>query len=207
MKENRFLLPGIWMCLALLITILAAENLFAKTYVYDSGEKSYVVQDKPSPKYKRARNEQEAIELSAAWRERASLLIQQGNYAEAVKAATMAVSYRPTDNNNYLVRAKAYEGLGDYAKASKEYARIINRQPEYAAAYNALGELHEKVGNYADAKKYYKKGCGYNSNVACNNLERLSKGAEGDPQEEFKHAESTEDFENFIETYKPDELA
>lgn len=216
MKKRKFLFPGA-LFLASLLIVISANTTIAKSYVYQGGTKksvhqegakTYVVDDHAAnSKYRRTKSRKEALQLSKDWRKKALAAIKRGDFGEAVKAATMAIGYAPAETENYKIRAQAFTGLGDITKASKDLAKIIKINPGASDAYNELGELSEKFGRFTEAKKYYQKSCGMDYSVACDNLNRITVGIIGNPDEELKHASTPEDYERFIETYKPDELA
>jgi outer membrane protein OmpA-like peptidoglycan-associated protein/tetratricopeptide (TPR) repeat protein len=208
MKSKSFLFPGIFLYVSLLIPSISADFAFAKSYTYQSPEKSHVAKDQTRSGVNRAaKNRQEALKLSAAWRERANKHIQKGNFLEAVKAATQAIGYDQSQIENYFIRARAFTGLGNFTKANQDIQNVLVMYPNSSEAYNAFGEIAEKARNIGAAKKYYEKSCGMTNSAACNSFERLTQGVAGNPDAEFNNASNSEDFERFIDAYKPDELA
>ncbi len=78
-----------------------------------------------------------------------------GNYAQAIRNFTRALTSDPANAEAYRGLASAYEAVGDMAAAEDTYLRAIRLQPGYWAGYNALGAFYARTSRYEEAKAQF----------------------------------------------------
>ena len=90
----------------------------------------------------------------------AESFFRQGQYEQALAAASAAIERDSTDAAAYRVRAAAYEALNRYERAIADWTRFIELRPDDAAAYQARGVANFKAGkiraSIADFDRYLK---------------------------------------------------
>lgn len=79
-----------------------------------------------------------------------------GNYAQAIRNFTRALTSDPANAEAYRGLASAYEAVGDMAAAEDTYLRAIRLQPGYWAGYNALGAFYARTSRYEEAKAQFR---------------------------------------------------
>jgi CHAT domain-containing protein len=111
------------------------------------------------------------LEKISTLRQKTETLIEEGEYDEALKAATETLSLRKIelDPQHYLVAeslgilAKIYYSLGDFSKADSLYKEIIaiceneSEHVEIGIAFNNIAQLYLGSGDYFNAELSYKK--------------------------------------------------
>lgn len=107
---------------------------------------------KPSP------SEQTAL------REKASLLLEQGNvfeaeenFKEAMRCYKSALNMEPSFARAHLNLGNALLATGKFDSALSEYAIALNKDPKYAAAYLNIGNAYMGNGQPAQALQSYLK--------------------------------------------------
>eukprot|EP00252_Welwitschia_mirabilis_P010099 TRINITY_DN2321_c0_g1_i4.p1 TRINITY_DN2321_c0_g1~~TRINITY_DN2321_c0_g1_i4.p1 ORF type:complete len:423 (-),score=98.36 TRINITY_DN2321_c0_g1_i4:872-2140(-) len=81
-----------------------------------------------------------------------------GNYSEAVKHFTAAISFAPGNHVLYSNRSAAYASLHDYNKALEDAKKTVELKPDWSKGYSRLGAAYLGLGKHDEAISAYKKG-------------------------------------------------
>lgn len=81
-----------------------------------------------------------------------------GNFDDAVKHFSDAISLSPTNHVLYSNRSAAYASLHKYADALTDAKKTVELKPDWPKGYSRLGAAHVGSGDYQEAISAYKKG-------------------------------------------------
>ncbi|GAB4834235.1 Hsp70-Hsp90 organizing protein 3 [Ancistrocladus abbreviatus] len=81
-----------------------------------------------------------------------------GNFTEAIKHFTEAISLAPTNHVLYSNRSAAYASLHNYSDALSDAKKTVELKPDWSKGYSRLGAAHLGLHQYSDAISAYKKG-------------------------------------------------
>jgi tetratricopeptide (TPR) repeat protein len=87
---------------------------------------------------------------------RAETLLQQHDYAQAVRYFTLALATKP-NFRSYFGRASAYRQLGQMEKAAADYSQAILLNPDCASAYHDRALCEMRLGLERNAAEDYDK--------------------------------------------------
>ena len=106
----------------------------------------------------------------AEWMQKSREMVEQKNWSEAIRMASVAISIDPFDSDAYALRSWVYleRGFRDNALADAEKALELDR--ENTTALNNRGLYYLRGGNSVKAKEDFKKSCQGNLEIGCNNL-------------------------------------
>jgi Tfp pilus assembly protein PilF len=86
-------------------------------------------------------------QLYAAWNNMGQLLMDKGNYADAVAAFQIASGIEPTDPRPLYNTGLAYQRVGWAADAYASYERALERDANYLPAMRGLARSAEMMGS------------------------------------------------------------
>lgn len=86
-------------------------------------------------------------QLYAAWNNMGQLLMDKGNYADAVAAFQIAAGIEPTDPRPLYNTGLAYQRVGWASDAYTSYERALTRDPNYLPAMRGLARSAEMMGS------------------------------------------------------------
>lgn len=95
--------------------------------------------------------------------------VVNGEWHQAIKAATLAIYYDPDAVNPYINRSWAHAEIGEFEKALEDCNEALRLTPENAMAFNNRGLVYEKKGEMYRAEKDYFKACELGFKVGCRN--------------------------------------
>ncbi|KAI3689650.1 hypothetical protein L2E82_47614 [Cichorium intybus] len=81
-----------------------------------------------------------------------------GNYTEAIRHFTDAISLAPTNHVLYSNRSAAYASLNQYSDALTDAKKTVDLKPDWSKGYSRLGAAHHGLHQYEDAVSAYKRG-------------------------------------------------
>ena len=87
----------------------------------------------------------------------ADLIVQKGQYEQAIKLFQSSIQQDSKHINSYLGLAKAYAKNGNNLRAEKIYQNIINISPNNWRARAILGVFYFRNGNHVDAVEQFKQ--------------------------------------------------
>jgi tetratricopeptide (TPR) repeat protein len=96
-----------------------------------------------------------------------------GDWDQAISAATSAIALDPSNEVAYTNRAGAYSNKGMYQEAIQDCNRAIEVNPHFGLAYNNRGYARYKIGQFNEALADYEMSCRLGNSLGCNNYERL----------------------------------
>jgi tetratricopeptide (TPR) repeat protein len=111
--------------------------------------------------------------LALEWTQKSYLAVSAGRYAEAIEAATKAITLNAGLVNPYINRAWAYSETKAYDKAIIDCNTVLTMEPDNALALNNMGLAYQNMGDSVKAREYYIKACEQKLAVACDNLEKM----------------------------------
>ncbi len=156
---------------------------------------------------------------SQAYAAKASLLMQKGDYAGAIRNFNKAISLNPNSADFYMARAEAHLLRGDYQSANKDLTAALAINPSLAGAYYNRGisnlnlnrikpaftdfstarKLFASSGdkaNYAQASKILNLIKNQGKNPAAAKAKIVKAAAELKPSSNASDTESTAKFKN-----------
>ncbi|MCL7045465.1 hypothetical protein MKW94_012086 [Papaver nudicaule] len=81
-----------------------------------------------------------------------------GNFTEAIKFFTEAISLAPTNHVLYSNRSAAHASLHQYTEALTDAEKTVEIKPDWSKGYSRLGAAQIGLGNFDEAISAYKKG-------------------------------------------------
>lgn len=81
-----------------------------------------------------------------------------GNYTEAIKHFTDAITLSPTNHVLYSNRSAAYASLGKFSDALPDAQKTVEIKPDWPKGYSRLGAAYSGLNNHSEAITAYKKG-------------------------------------------------
>ena len=101
--------------------------------------------------------------------------LQKGEWDEAIRLASAAISLDPQLASAYINRAWAYSEKGLYDNAIGDCNKALRITPKNALAYNNRGLAYHRKGEIGKAVKDYKKACKLGLGIACVNLRGITE--------------------------------
>lgn len=89
--------------------------------------------------------------------ERAVVMLQDGNYAQAIALLEKVIEKSPGVTAPYIDIAIAYQRIGELEKAEEHLKTALNLFPEHPVACNEYGLLYRKTGRFAEARVIYER--------------------------------------------------
>jgi tetratricopeptide (TPR) repeat protein len=86
---------------------------------------------------------------------RATILVQQGNFFEAIDDYTQAIALNPQFTEAYYNRGAAYLAIGSDQNAFDDYTTVIRLRPEWAEPYFFRGEVRMFLNDFEGAIEDY----------------------------------------------------
>ncbi|KAK5583066.1 hypothetical protein RB653_004656 [Dictyostelium firmibasis] len=87
--------------------------------------------------------------------EKASSLINESKFEEAIPIITKAIQLSPSDPNGYSLRADTFEILHRYDEAIQDYEKVLHFLPESIPCYSSLASCFYNQGDINRAIKYF----------------------------------------------------
>ncbi|WP_455207835.1 tetratricopeptide repeat protein [Kaarinaea lacus] len=108
------------------------------------------------------------------WVNKSSDSLVQKNWAEAIRASSVAIDLDHRLYGAYINRSWAYTEKGFYANAIADAKKAITINPESGLAYNNLGFAYQRKGDQLSAMENYKTACDKDLHLACENYKKLT---------------------------------
>uniref|UniRef100_A0A166FCU7 STI1 domain-containing protein n=1 Tax=Daucus carota subsp. sativus TaxID=79200 RepID=A0A166FCU7_DAUCS len=81
-----------------------------------------------------------------------------GNYSDAIKHFSDAITLSPANHVLYSNRSAAYASINNFSEALVDAKKTVEIKPDWAKGYSRLGSAHLGLHNYVEAIEAYKKG-------------------------------------------------
>ena len=94
---------------------------------------------------------------SAKLSSKASDLLNDGKYEEAIEKFTEAISEDPSNPIFYFYRGASFDKIGDTDKALEDYQKSVELKPDFALPIASIGKIYAKKKNFEKAIEFYKK--------------------------------------------------
>ncbi|KAM9989219.1 hypothetical protein ACTFIY_005269 [Dictyostelium cf. discoideum] len=88
---------------------------------------------------------------------KASELINESRFEEAIKSLNKAIEIQPLDANAYALRADTLEFLGRYDEAILDYEKILGFLPQSIPCYSSLASCFYNKGEIDRAIRYFEQ--------------------------------------------------
>ncbi len=95
--------------------------------------------------------------------------VVNGEWKQAIQAATLAIYYDPEAVNPYINRSWAYAEISAFENALEDCNEALRLSPGNAMAFNNRGLVYEKKGDLNRAEKDYLKACELGFEIGCRN--------------------------------------
>lgn len=109
------------------------------------------------------------LSIAAKWSQACYEKLINGEWNQAIRAATLAIYHNPDAVNPYINRSWAYAEVGALEKAIEDSNEALRLAPKNAMAFNNRGLVYEKKGNLDRAGKDYLKACEFGFKTGCRN--------------------------------------
>ncbi|CAI5706400.1 unnamed protein product [Peronospora effusa] len=130
-------------------TLRAEGNAFFSAKEFESAVAKYTegLGAAPSSSSGLSRDELKAVEMQRVllWSNRAACLLQLGDFIQAEKDCTLALSIDPNNTKARYRRAQAFMGLGNNAQAFKDVHLVLQYAPSNKAAAALARKIQEQV--------------------------------------------------------------
>ncbi|KNA12705.1 hypothetical protein SOVF_123520 [Spinacia oleracea] len=87
-----------------------------------------------------------------------------GNYADAIKHFSDAISLSPTNHVLYSNRSAAHASLGNFSDALTDAQKTVDLKSDWPKGYSRLGAAYLGLHDYSEAISAYKKGLEFDPN-------------------------------------------
>lgn len=110
---------------------------------------------------------------SSEWTTKSLQSLQNKQWAEVIRTASIAISLDPSATAPYINRSWAYAEKGLYEKAISDCNTALNINPHLPLAINNRGLSYMRGGQQENAIRDYRQACEMGLEVACNNFKEL----------------------------------
>lgn len=100
---------------------------------------------------------------------------KKGNYPEAIRYYTRAITLKNDSADLYYVRGRAYKQSGKLDDAIRDLTKAVTLRPAHAEAYNHRGVVYIGKGDVKAAQQDFEKACSMGLQEACSNVQQLKK--------------------------------
>lgn len=146
---------------------------------------STVAVDMPTPR-PRPPSDENSVAMGVEWAKKSFESMKNGNWIDAIRTASVAISFDPGNFNAYLNRCSAYTARGELSDARMDCDMALKIEPNNPKANNNIGFILEKSGQQDEALKLYLKACFDGSKVACQSFKRYKGYEPNNPDEKQK---------------------
>ena len=108
------------------------------------------------------------------WLDKSYQCAHDGQWAESIRTASVAIILDPGLENAYVNRAWAYNEKGFYEKAINDCNQALMLSPENAAAINNRGLAYQRMEQEEKAVQEYRTACELGLDVSCNNFREIA---------------------------------
>lgn len=127
------------------------------------------------------------------WIDKCALHLQEKNWSEAIRTATIAISIDPNFDIPYVSRAWAYVEIGFIDRAITDANIALELNPKSGAAYNNRGYAYQMAGELEQAERDYATACKLDEPMGCKNLQEYANTLSTEPDKKFNHLANRSD--------------
>jgi tetratricopeptide (TPR) repeat protein len=107
------------------------------------------------------------------WTQKSSESVMRGQWAEAIRCASVAISLDPGLPAPYINRAWAYTEKGLHEKAIEDSSTALRIDPRQVQALNNRGLAYVRMGQTEKGSQDYRKACEIGFILSCENFKEL----------------------------------
>ncbi len=115
------------------------------------------------------------------WNEKSLASANRGEWADAIRTSSVAISLDPNYVNAYVNRCRAFLGHGDIDKAMLDCDTALKLDPHNMLAINNHGIIMAQQGNQNAALTEYEKACLGGLEIGCENFRKIRGYAPNNP--------------------------
>jgi tetratricopeptide (TPR) repeat protein len=108
-----------------------------------------------------------------AWNDKSLASANRGDWVDAIRTATVAISLNKNYASAYINRCRAYSAHNDFEEALNDCNMALTIEPNNPAAINNVGSIMQKQGKTDDALPKYYAACEIGLTIACDNFKAL----------------------------------
>jgi len=94
---------------------------------------------------------------SAKLSSKASDLLNDGKYEEAIEKFTELISEDPSNPIFYFYRGASFDKIGDTDKALEDFQKSVELKPDFTLPIASIGKIYAKKKDFEKAIEFYKK--------------------------------------------------
>ena len=110
---------------------------------------------------------------TSEWNAKSLQSLQNGQWAEAIRTATIAISLDPSSTVPYINRSWAYAEKGMYHKALADCDHTLSLEPNNSSALHNKGLTYSKMGETEKSLKNYRIACDQGFDLSCSNFKDI----------------------------------
>ncbi len=94
---------------------------------------------------------------SAKLSSKASDILNDGKYEEAIEKFTELISEDPSNPIFYFYRGASFDKIGDTDKALEDFQKSVELKPDFTLPIDSIGKIYAKKKDFEKAIEFYKK--------------------------------------------------
>jgi tetratricopeptide (TPR) repeat protein len=118
--------------------------------------------------------------LAKNWADRSFDSVNSANWIEAIRTASVALSYDPGNIQALINKCVAYINRQDYQEATANCLQALRLEPSNSIARNNIGLIHARSGDIESALLNYQASCIAGFPLACENFKKIKGYAPND---------------------------
>ena len=118
---------------------------------------------------------------AAEWNDKSLASANRGDWADAIRTASVAIALDPDFALAYVNRCRAYIGHNDLDEATQDCDNALKIEPNNPLAINNLGVIMDQQGKIDTALTAYEQACLGGLDLGCRNFHKIQGYSPKDP--------------------------